>query len=374
MTPATLAVPMVDLRAQWLRIRAELEPAVARVLESGRFVGGEEPRRFEEEFAAYCGAAGACGVANGTDALTLALRAYDVGPGDEVVTVANTFVATAEAILLNGARPVFVDVDPERFTLDPGRLAEAITPRTKLILPVHLYGHPADMPAIAEVAARHGLPVLEDAAQAHGAECSGRRAGSLGHAACFSFYPGKNLGAFGDAGIVVSSDAAFLERVRRLANHGAGSHKYEHLVIGTNSRLDALQAAVLRIKLRHLDAWNRERRERVGAYAEALLGIPGVALPREAAGVRSAWHLFTIRAERRDALAAHLKSRGIDTAVHYPRPLHLQPALADLGGKRGELPVSEALSERALSLPLYPELPLHAVAEIAGELRAFYAA
>jgi dTDP-4-amino-4,6-dideoxygalactose transaminase len=374
MTPATLAVPMVDLQAQWARIRSEVEPAVARVLESGRFVGGEELRRFEEEFAAYCGAAAACGVANGTDALTLALRAYGVGAGDEVVTVANTFIATGEAILLNGARPVFVDVDPETFTMDATRLERALTPRTKLILPVHLYGHPAEMGVISDVARRHGLPVLEDAAQAHGAECSGRRAGSLGHAACFSFYPGKNLGAFGDAGMVVSSDREFLERVRRIANHGAGAHKYENVVLGTNSRLDALQAAVLRVKLRHLDAWNRERRERVAAYDAALAGVPGLALPREAPGVRSAWHLYTVRAKRRDALAAHLAERGIASAVHYPRPIHLQPALAAFRGKPGELPVSEALCQEVLSLPLYPELPLSVVAEIAAELRAFHAA
>jgi dTDP-4-amino-4,6-dideoxygalactose transaminase len=313
---------------------------------------------------------GACGVANGTDALTLALRAYGVGPGDEVVTVANTFIGTGEAILLNGARPVFVDVDPGSFTMDPGQVERSLTPRTKLILPVHLYGHPAEMRAILEIADRHGLQVLEDAAQAHGASRDGRRAGALGHAACFSFYPAKNLGACGDAGIVVSRDAEFLARVRRLANHGGGSHKYDNVVLGTNSRLDAIQAAVLRVKLRHLETWNQERRERVAAYDTALAGTPGVELPREAPGARSSWHLYAIRLRERDALAAHLAQRGIATAVHYPRPIHLQPALAFLGGKPGDLPVSESLSREVLCLPLYPELPLSTVAEIAAEVRA----
>jgi dTDP-4-amino-4,6-dideoxygalactose transaminase len=364
-------VPMVDLSAQLARIRGDVDAAVARVLHTTRFIGGEECQGLEQEFAAFCGASGACGVANGTDALILALRAYGVGPGDEVVTVANTFIATGEAILLNGARPVFVDVDERTFTMDPALVEAAITPRTKVILPVHLYGHPADMTAIPAVAARHGLPVLEDAAQAHGASWQGRRAGSLGHAACFSFYPGKNLGAFGDAGMVTSNDAAFLARVRQMANHGGGTNKYDNVVLGTNSRLDALQAAILRIKLRHLEAWNGERRARVAAYDEALTGLPGVTLPREAAGARSAWHLYTVRVAERDALRHHLAGQGISTAVHYPRPIHLQPAMAAAGGRPGDLPVSERLSREVLCLPLYPELPLDAVRRVADEVRAF---
>jgi dTDP-4-amino-4,6-dideoxygalactose transaminase len=364
------AVPMVDLKAQYERIRSELGPALERVLASTQFIRGEDCVRLEEEFAAYCGVAHACGVANGTDALILALRAYGVGPGDEVVTVANTFIATGEAILLNGARPVFVDVDPETCTMDASQLERAITPRTKVLLPVHLYGHPADMDAILAVAERHGLPVLEDAAQAHGASVGGRRAGGLGHAACFSFYPGKNLGAYGDAGMVTSNDAAFIERVRRMANHGGGADKYDNVVLGTNSRLDTLQAAVLRVKLRHLDAWDAERRERVRAYDEALAGAAGVVTPRERAGCRSAWHLYTVRLERRDLVKAHLASRGIATAVHYPRPIHLQPAMASAGGRPGDLPVSERLSNEVLSLPLYPELPLPTVRRIADEVRA----
>lgn len=366
-----MTVPMVDLRAQLDRIRPEVDAVVARVLDSTRFIGGDECARLEEEFAAYCGAAHACGVANGTDALVLALRAYGVGRGDEVVTVANTFIATGEAILLNGARPVFVDVDERTFTLDPSHLERAITPRTKVILPVHLYGHPADMTAIGAIAERHGLPVLEDAAQAHGASWQGKRAGRLGHAACFSFYPGKNLGAFGDAGMVTSSDPAWLGRVRQMANHGAGENRYDNVVLGTNSRLDALQAAILRVKLRHLDTWNEERRTRVRAYDEALEGLPGVVRPREAAGARSSWHLYTIRVAERDVLQQHLAAKGVATAIHYPRPIHLQPAMADAGGKPGDLPVSERLSREVLCLPLYPELPLASLKRIADEIRTF---
>jgi dTDP-4-amino-4,6-dideoxygalactose transaminase len=367
-------VPIVDLKAQLARIRPEVDTAVARVLESTQFILGDDCARLEEEFAAYCGASHAVAVANGTDALVLALRAYGVGPGDEVVTVANTFIATGEAILLNGARPVFVDVDPDTFTMDPTMLEAAITARTRLIIPVHLYGHPAPMDAINRIAARRGIPVLEDAAQAHGAEENGRRAGSLGHAACFSFYPAKNLGAYGDAGMVVSSDAAFNARVRQIANHGAGEHRYDNVVLGTNSRLDTLQAAILRVKLRHLPDWNEERRARVEAYREALRDVPGVRIPGERKGVRSAWHLFTIRVAERDALQAHLKAQGIATAVHYPRPIHLQPAMATAGGRTGDLPVSEQLSREVLQLPLYPELPLEDVRRVAAEVASFRAA
>jgi dTDP-4-amino-4,6-dideoxygalactose transaminase len=368
-TATVSMVPMVDLKAQYARIRGEMDAALLRVVAAGQFIGGEECRLFEQEFARYCGAAHACGVANGTDALTLALKAFGVGPGDEVVTVANTFIATGEAIFLNGARPVFVDVDPVTFTMDPAALDRAISPRTKLIVPVHLYGHPADMPAIMDVAARRGLPVLEDAAQAHGAEVGGKRAGTLGRAATWSFYPGKNLGAYGDGGMVTSNDGDFVARVRQLANHGGGANKYDNVVVGTNSRLDTLQAAVLRVKLRHLDEWNRERRERVSAYTRALEGAEAVAVPRERAGCRSAWHLYTIRSADRDRLQSRLRSEGIATAVHYPRPIHLQPAMAPAGGRPGDLPVSERLSAEVLSLPLYPELPLETVDRIAALLR-----
>ncbi|MFI4943968.1 MAG: DegT/DnrJ/EryC1/StrS family aminotransferase [Burkholderiales bacterium] len=366
-----MSVPIVDLRAQYHRIQPEVDAAIARVVASTQFIGGEECRLFEQEFAAYCGARHAIGVANGTDALTVALRAYGIGPGDEVVTVANTFIATGEAILLNGARPVFVDVEAASFTMDPAGLEAAITPRTKLILPVHLYGHPANIDAVLAIAGRHGLPVLEDAAQAHGAEVAGRRAGSLAHAACFSFYPGKNLGAYGDAGAVTTNDPDFAARVRQIANHGGGTHRYDNVVVGTNSRLDALQAAVLRVKLRHLEHWTRERAERALAYTRLLEGTPGLVLPREQPWGHSAWHLYTLRVERRDGLQAHLHSRGIATSIHYPRPIHLQPAMAAAGGNLGDLPVSERLSLEVLQVPLYPELPLETLEWIAQEIRSF---
>ena len=367
-------IPVIDLKAQFALIRPEIEEAVARVLSSTAYVHGEDVWLFEREFAGFCGASHACAVANGTDALHLALRAYGVGPGDEVVTVANTFIATGEAILLVGAKPVFVDVDPATHTMDPARLEAAITPRTRVVLPVHLYGHPADTTAIGEIARRHGLPVLEDAAQAHGAEWRGRRAGALGHAACFSFYPTKNLGAFGDAGMVLSSDEGFVARVRQIANHGAGTHRYDNVVLGTNSRLDTLQAAILRVKLRHLERWNAERAERAAAYSQALAGVPGVVTPREREGARSAWHLYTVRVPERDALADHLKARGIGSAIHYPRPIHLQASMASAGGRAGDLPVSEQLSREVLCLPLYPELPFEDLARVASEVRAFVGA
>ncbi len=371
---AQKTVPMVDLRAQYLRIQKDVDAAMARVVETTAFVRGADCALFEKEFAAYCGAKAACGVANGTDALTLALKAYGVGPGDEVVTVANTFIATGEAILLNGAKPVWVDVDPTTYTLDPARLEAAITPRTKVIIPVHLYGHPADMDAIDAIAARHGIPVLEDSAQAHGADLGGRRTGTLGHAACFSFYPGKNLGAYGDAGAVVSNDEAFVAKVRQIANHGGGTNKYDNVVPGTNSRLDTLQAAVLRAKLPHLDTWNRERAERAAAYAKALDGLPGVVVPRVRAGAHSAWHLFSLRVPDRDGLQKHLGALGISSAVHYARPLHLQPAMAAGGGRLGDLPVSEAVSHEIVSLPLYPELPLEELDRIAEAVKTHVAA
>lgn len=368
------SIPMVDLKAQYARIKPEVDAAMERVVSTTAFVRGADCELLEREFAEWCGARAAVGVANGTDALTLALRAYGIGPGDEVVTVANTFIATGEAILLNGATPVFVDVAADSFTLDPARLEAAITPRTRLVIPVHLYGHPCDMDAINEIACRHGLPVLEDAAQAHGAAIGNRRAGTLGHAACFSFYPGKNLGAYGDAGAVVSNDEAFVAKVRQVANHGGGADKYDNVVLGTNSRLDTLQAAILRVKLVQLDLWNRERAERAAAYGAALDGIPGLTVPRVRPGTTSAWHLYTVRVADRDGLHRHLAERGIASAIHYPRPIHLQPAMGAARGSVGDLPVSEQLSREVLSLPLYPELPMAELERICAEVRAYCAA
>ena len=347
------SVPMVDLLAQLERIRPEVDAAVARVLQSTQFIHGEDCGRLEEEFAAYCGARYAVAVANGTDALALALRAYGVGPGDEVVTAANTFIATGEAILLNGARPVFVDVDPETFTMDPEALEAAITTRTRVILPVHLYGHPAPMAAINRIAGRHGLPVLEDAAQAHGAEENGRRAGSLGHAACFSFYPGKNLGAYGDAGMVVSSDEAFIARVRQVANHGAGASRYDNLVLGTNSRLDTLQAAILRVKLRHLPRWDEERRERVRAYTEALADVPGLRPATRKGGV--ALRLAPLHRAHAGSRRAPRPPEGPGDRHRGALPETHPPAAGHGGGRRkGRRPpgVGAPLPRGALAAPL----------------------
>jgi dTDP-4-amino-4,6-dideoxygalactose transaminase len=362
---------MIDLQAQYRGLKAELDAALQRVVDSARFVGGGDCGAFEEEFAAYCGVRHAVGVGNGTDALTIVLRALGIRSGDDVVTVANTFIATGEAILLNGARPVFVDVEESSYTLDPGKLERAITPRTRAILPVHLYGHPADMEPILEVARRHGVPVVEDAAQAHGARIGGRRVGSFGTAACFSFYPGKNLGAWGDAGMIVTDDAELAARVRQIANHGGGASKYDNVVVGTNSRLDTLQAALLRVKLRHLDDWNRARRARAADYSAALRGLPGVALPAERPGCTSAWHLFSIRVANRDGLAAHLGANGIATSFHYTKPIHLQPALATLGGRAGDLPVSERLCREVMQVPLFPEMSGEQVSRVADAIRSF---
>jgi dTDP-4-amino-4,6-dideoxygalactose transaminase len=365
-------IPMVDLRAQYLRIKGDIDAAISRVVDTTAFIKGPDCGAFEEEFAAFCGVAACVGVANGTDALTYALRAYGVGPGDEVITVSNTFIATGEAILLNGAKPVFVDVDEVTYTLDPNRLSDAITMHTKVIIPVHLYGHPSAMGPINKIAAAHGIPVLEDSAQGHGATLDGKRTGGLGHAACFSFFPGKNLGAYGDAGAVVSNDREFVAKVRQIVNHGGGANKYDNVVLGTNSRLDTLQAAVLRAKLPHLQQWTTERRERAALYSKLLGGIPGLATAKEGPGVESAWHLYTVRTPRRESLMEELRNHGVASAVHYPSPIHLQPAMGPAGGKAGDLPISEALSREVLSLPLYPELPLAEVERIAGIVRSFF--
>jgi len=345
----------VDLRAQYDAIRHEIDPAMAAILENTSFILGEPVRTFEAAFAEFCDASHCVGVANGTDAIVLALKALGVGAGDEVVTVSHTFFATAGAVITAGAKPVFVDVRPDTQTLDPERFEAAITPRTKAILPVHLFGQPADMAPILEVATRHGLPVVEDAAQAHGATYEGRRVGSMGRLATFSFYPGKNLGAYGDGGAVVTGDAELAERVRMTRNHGRRA-KYEHERTGVNSRLDALQAAVLSVKLRHLDDWNASRRRLAAGYDALLEGVDGVETPFVAPNRESVFHLYVIQVDDRDAVLARLKAGGIGAGVHYPIPLHLQPALKGLGYRVGDFPISERAAGRVLSLPLYPEL------------------
>lgn len=347
-------IPLVDLRAQYRAIGSQIDAAIERVLASSSFILGHEVQEFEERFAAYCGARYAIGVASGTAALHLPLLACGVGSGHEVITSPHTFAATAEAICHTGARPIFVDIDPDTYNLDPTQVEAAITPQTRAIVPVHLYGQPADMDKLAEIAGRHGLKVVEDAAQAHGAEYKGRRVGALGDAACFSFYPGKNLGAYGDGGMIVTDDPQIAEHVRMLRNHGRRG-KYEHVVVGYGERLDALQAAILAVKLRHLDDWNDRRRQAASRYRELLAG-DSVRVPREMSGVRHVYHLFVVRVGDRDAELARLKEAGISAGVHYPIPLHLQPAFAWLGYREGDFPGAEQAAREVISLPIYPEI------------------
>ena len=350
----TLPVPFVDLRAQYATIKTGIDEAIASVIDRSAFIQGAEVALFEEEFAAYCGAEACASTGNGTDALYIALRALGIGPGDEVITVAHTFIATAEAISQCGALPVLVDIRDDTMLLDPRQFEAAITPRTKAVIPVHLYGQMCDMDAILTIARQHGIKVVEDAAQAHGATWRGRRAGGIGDVTCFSFYPAKNLGAFGDAGAIVSNSRPLIETARALANHGRQS-KYIHLREGVSSRLDGLQAAILRVKLGHLDGWNAARRRLAGKYLSALAGS-GVQLPETAPGSEPVWHLFVIRATDREGLRASLTARGIETGVHYPCPLHLQPAYTRLGMPKGALPVTERVADRILSLPMFPEM------------------
>jgi dTDP-4-amino-4,6-dideoxygalactose transaminase len=348
-------IPQVDLTRQNAVLREELLAAVDRVLRGGQFILGAEGRALEQEIATLCGVRFGVGVASGTDALRLALTVLGVGPGDEVVTAAFSFVASASAILHVGARPVFVDVDAETFTLDPDRVARAVTPRTKAIIPVHLYGHPAPMEAITAIARRHGVAVVEDAAQAIGASYAGRPAGSLGDLACLSFYPTKNLGACGDAGMVVTDREDLAERVRRLRDHGA-RERYHHLELGWNSRLDEIQAALLRVKLRHLSRWVERRRQVAARFGGMLAGLP-VTLPQERPPARHAYHQYTVRSAARDALAKALADQGVGTALHYPLPLPAQPLFRDVGGAReAECPRAWQVSREVLSLPCFPEL------------------
>lgn len=372
MTTTTRSIPIASAPAQYATIKKEIDAAVHRVLDSGWFILGDEDRAFEAEFAAYCGTTYAVGVGNGTDALMLGLKVLGVGPGDEVITTPMTAAFGAYAITMNGATPVFVDIDARTANINPALIERAITPRTKAIMPVHLYGQAADLDPIMAIAARHGLPVLEDAAQAHGAMHNGRRVGSIGTIAGFSFYPSKNLGAHGDGGAVTTNDPALAERVRMLAN-GGQQGKYHHVLQGVNSRLDELQAAILRVKLAHLDDWNGARRRHAHCYQELLAGS-SVTLPEERDETQPdghVWHLFAVRHRRRDALAAFLKERGIGTGVHYPQSLNLQPAFASLGLPVGSFPMAERHAATELSLPLYPEMTDDDVRYVADAVRAF---
>lgn len=349
-----MKIPLVDLQSQYASIKAEVDSAIQQVIDRTAFIGGEGLELFEAEFAAFCEAKACVGVGNGTDALSLALRALGIGAGDEVITVAHTFIATTEAISMTSAQPVFVDICEDTMLMDPGKIEAAITPRTRAVLPVHLYGQPCDMDRILDIARRHHLKVVEDAAQAHGARWKGRRTGTLGDVACFSFYPGKNLGAYGDGGAVVSNDETLIQKIRMLANHGR-LDKYTHEMEGVNSRLDGLQAAILRVKLRRLDGWNAARCRHAARYAGALRDV-GVVLPAVNPNAEHVWHLFVIRSRERDQLQVRLKDKGVATGVHYPLPLHRQPAYRHLNLKPGSLPVTERVASEILSLPMYPEL------------------
>jgi dTDP-3-amino-3,4,6-trideoxy-alpha-D-glucose transaminase len=359
------AIPLVDLKAQYRAIGPEIEAAIGRVLERQAFINAAETRAFEEEFAAFCEAPEAIGVSNGTAAIELILNALEVGPGDEVITVSHTFMATVGAVLRTGATPVLVDVDRDTWTMSPEQAGQAVTPRTKAILPVHLYGNPADVPAIA--AAAPGIPIVEDAAQAHGACYHGHAVGSDAAAASYSFYPGKTLGAYGDAGAVTTADSELALRLRRLRDHGRFGAKYEHASVGTNARMAELQAAVLRTKLAHLAEWITARRRLCARYEERLSGA-GVRLQRIEGWAEPTWHLYVLLHAERDRLAEELRERGISTGVHYPIPVHRQPGMAGVEHRvhGGELPVTDELAATCLSLPIYPELGDERVDRVAG--------
>ena len=361
-------IPLVDLKTQYRTIKPEVDAAIQRVLDSGQFVLGPEVAAFEQEFALYCGAKYGIGVNSGTSALHLALLAAAVGPGDEVITVPFTFIASAASIRYTGARPVFVDVDPESFTMDVTRIEAAITERTKAIMPVHLYGQCADMDPILDIARKHNLIVIEDAAQAHGAEYKTRRAGTLGDIGCFSFYPGKSLGAFGEGGMVVTDSVEYADKIRLMRNWGE-SRRYYHDAFGFNYRMEAIQGAVLRVKLPRLDDWNAHRRA-VAARYNGLLKDSGVLTPREMPYGRSVYQCYVVRTADRPALMDGLAAAEIETRIHYPIPIHLQPAYADLGHRLGEFPVSEALAQQVLSLPIDGTLSLKHVQSVAECVRS----
>jgi dTDP-4-amino-4,6-dideoxygalactose transaminase len=363
-----VTVPFLDLKAQYATIKEEIDTAVQDVLTSGWFILGRQVEAFERAFSEYIGGCETVAVGSGTEALHLALRACDVGPGDEVITVANSFIATALGISYVGARPVFVDIDAETHTLDPAQLAGCITSRTKAVVPVHLFGQPADMDAICGIAEEKGLYVIEDACQAHGARYKGQPVGTIGDAGCFSFYPGKNLGAYGDGGAVTTRNGDLAARLRLLRNYGQ-TRKYYHSLRGFNSRLDELQAAILAVKLRHLEDWNEARRS-VAARYDRELG-PNVAVPRTREGSHHVFQLYVVRTRLRDKLQAWLAGRGIGTQIHYPVPIHLQDAYADLGVPRGSLPVTEEASSEVLSLPIFPELAEAQVRHVIDAVNSF---
>jgi len=360
-----MKVPYLDLKAQYESIRGEIGDAIQQVLDRTAFAGGPFVAQFEKEFAAFCGTRFSTGVGSGTDALWMALLGLGIGPGDEVITVPDTFIATAEAISWCGAKPVFVDVDPVTYNMDPSKLEAAVTGKTKAIIPVHLFGQMADMDPVMEIARKRKLYVVEDASQAHGAEYKGKKAGSIGDAGCFSFYPGKNLGAYGEAGAVVTSNEELDGKIRMLRDHGQAK-KYHHTLIGWNARMDGIQGAVLSVKLRHLPAWNERRRRNAGIYDELLKGVPGVAAPKEAGYAKHVYHIYAIRVADRDRLIASLAEKDIHCGIHYPIPVHLLAAYKSLNLGVGSFPVAEKSAAEFVSLPMFPELSREQI-EFAGE-------
>jgi len=361
-------IPLVDLKAQYRALKPEIDQAIQRVLDNAQFILGPAVSSFEQDFAAFCHSADAIGVNSGTSALHLALLAAGVRPGDEVITVPFTFVATVAAIEYAQARPVFVDIEPTYFTMDPAKIERAVTPRTKAIVPVHLYGQPADMDAIRDVADRHRLIVIEDACQSHGSEYKGRRCGSMGLLGCFSFYPGKNLGAYGEGGAIVTSDPALATKVRLLRSWGE-EVRYEHKHRGFNYRMDGVQGAVLGVKLKYLEAWTEARRSHAAEYTRRLNGTAASA-PTERPASRHVYHQYVVRVPERDAWRAALTEAGVQTGVHYPIPVHLQPAYADLGYSSGDFPIAEQAAAEVLSLPMFPEMTDQQIESIATVLRA----
>lgn len=365
-------IPFVDLKAQYDSIKDEIDEAIQNVINNTSFIMGEELKKFEEEFAQFCDVKYAIGVANGSDALILALRACGIGEGDEVITIPHTFIATAEAISNVVGKVIFVDIDPKTYTIDVSKIEEKINKRTKAIIPVHLYGQSANMDPIMRLAKKYDLKVIEDAAQAHGAEYKGKKVGSIGDVGCFSFYPGKNLGAYGDAGMITTNNEEISKKLRLLRNHGRVTKKYEHEIEGYSSRLDNLQAAILRVKLKYLNKWNAMRRKNAEKYNELLGNIGEITTPYEADYAKHVYHLYVIRVKNgRDKLREELKSKGVATGIHYPIPLHLQPAYSYLGYKRGGFPVTEKASQEILSLPMFAELNGGQIEEIVKIIKNF---
>jgi dTDP-4-amino-4,6-dideoxygalactose transaminase len=363
-------IPFLDLNAPYQELKSELDSAYRRVMESGWFIMGAEVEAFDREFAAYCGVKHCIGVGNGLEALHLILRAYAIGEGDEVIVPANTYIATWLAVSYAGATPVPVEPGPRTYNLDPARVEAAITPKTKAIMPVHLYGQPADMDPLMQIAEKHNLKVIEDAAQAQGARYKGRISGSLAHAAGFSYYPGKNLGALGDAGAIVTNDNALAEQVRMLRNYGS-KVKYVHEVKGFNTRLDEMQAAFLRAKLVHLDEWNKRRAKIAAYYLDHLADLPNLILPFAPDWAVPAWHIFMIQTPRRDELQQYLKNKGVGTLIHYPVPPHLSKAYAELGLQKGAFPITESIASSELSLPMGPHLSLDEAEYVVGMIQEF---